>query len=209
MSRVSLTNTGFFLLMRIILGLIISSICCLSHAQHIEVSYVIHNLNQPGITISAPQLWMNKVVDKTKKKGTKQIGKSNIILPQFTYYNHIRKENNFTLGAEIIRQRHRMKPANWKFETGFGLHYVRSFNAGKTFRVENGAVERIRFAGQNYFAPSVSYSIGRDFLKQRTNPISVYLKPQAFFLMPYNETVVPSVNIQFGIRLHLNNQTNA
>ncbi|MFT5512413.1 MAG: hypothetical protein ACI8SE_000811 [Bacteroidia bacterium] len=209
MSRVSLSNTGFFLPMRIVLILIISSLSLIAQAQHIQVSYVVHNFNQPGIAISAPQLWMNKVVDKTKKKGIKQTGKSNIILPQLTYYNHIRKENNFTLGVEIIRQRHRMKPANWKFETGLGIHYVKSFNAGKTFKVENGVVERIRFAGQNYFAPSVSYSIGRDFLKKRTNPISVYFKPQAFFLMPYNESIVPSINLQFGIRLHLNTQTNA
>ena len=104
-------------------------------AQQIQVAYVIHNFNQPGITISAPQIWTQKIKEKDKKKGIKQIGKSNILLPQFTYYNHVRKENNFTLGCELVRQRIRMKPANWTFETGIGLHYVRSFNAGKTFKV--------------------------------------------------------------------------
>jgi hypothetical protein len=189
-------------------------LCCLAlnlvlFAQQVNVSYVIHNLNQPGITISAPQIWTQKVKEKEKKKGMKQIGKSNVILPQFTYYNHIKKENNFTLGCEVVRQRHRMKPANWTFETGIGVHYVRSFNAGKTFKVDNGEVKRVRFAGQNYFAPSLSYSIGRDFLKKRPNPLSVYLKPQTFFLMPYNNAVVPSVNIQIGFKLHLNNNSNA
>ena len=186
--------------------------CCLvsiSWAQTYRISYVNHNFSHPGISIAKPQVLTYKTITKNKKKGEKVIGKQNILLPQFTYYNQIRTQNNFSLGCEIVRQRHRMKPANWQFETGLGIHYVRSFNAGKTFKIEDGEVMRVRFAGQNYFAPSLSYSVGRDFLKKRPNPISVYLKPQAFFLMPYNQSVVPNFNLQFGIRLHLKQQSNA
>ena len=204
-----LSSTGFFLPMRFLSLLFLCAVSLNPSAQIVNVSYVVHNLNQPGLSISSPQSWTHIIKEKEKKKGIKQIGKSNLIVPQFTYYNHIRKENNFSLGCEVVRQRHRMKPANWKFETGIGLHYVRSFNAGKTYKVENGVAGRVRFAGQNYFAPSLSYSIGRDFLKKRPNPISVYIKPQTFFLMPYNGSVVPSVNILLGIRLHLNKNTNA
>jgi hypothetical protein len=208
LSRVSLASTGFFLPMRNLVFILFLFTSTLLFSQTYRVAYVQHNLSQPGITIAKPITWTSKIKDKKKKKGLKQIGKTNLILPQFTYYNHIRKENNFSFGAELVRQRHRIKPANWKCETAFGLHYVRSFNAGKTFELRDGEFKRIRFAGQNYLAPSLSYSLSRGFLKKRSTPIHAFLKPQVLFLMPYNSSVIPSVNIQFGVNVRLNSQVN-
>ncbi|MFT5724747.1 MAG: hypothetical protein ACI9JN_001869 [Bacteroidia bacterium] len=189
--------------MRFIISLLLLSSCLVSNGQDYRVAYSQYDLFHPGITIAKPFVWTNKTKEKDKKKGLKRIGKSNLFLPQFTYYNQIRTENNFSIGCELVRQRHRMKPANWKFETGVGLHYVRSFNAGKTFELQDGTFKRIRFAGQNYFAPSLSYSVGRDFFKKRPRPISTYIKPQVLLLMPYNAGVVPSIYLQLGVSLPL------
>lgn len=189
------------------LSLVVASL--ISTAQEYRVSLVNHNLSHPGLTIGKPMMLHSKTITKQKKKGPKTISKQNLWMPQVTYYNHIRKENNLSLGCEVIRQRHRVKAANWRFETGIGIHYVRSFNAGKTYQVVDGSVERIRFAGQHYFAPSISYSIGRDFFKNRPSPIATFFKPQVLMLMPYNETIVPSINIQLGIRIHLKQNDHA
>ena len=153
MSRVVFTARDFLLPMRYLILLFCLGLNFVVFAQQIQVAYVIHNFNQPGITISAPQIWTQKIKEKDKKKGIKQIGKSNILLPQFTYYNHVRKENNFTLGCELVRQRIRMKPANWTFETGIGLHYVRSFNAGKTFKVRGRRSKTCAICWSKLFCP--------------------------------------------------------
>lgn len=142
----------------------------------------------------------------TKKKKT--LHKSNLFLPQVNLYNHIRKETNLTLGGELIRQRKRDSPAEWTYEWGIGMFYMRSFNAGKTYRVENGNVEQVRFAGQHYLAPSLSYCLGRN-LTQKTgdnHPIFIYLKPIGFFMMPYNGGIAPNLNLQLGIKLNLNHE---
>lgn len=208
MSRVSLLARDF-LFMKYCITLLYCCLFSICTAQDYQVSFVNHNLSHPGISIAKPYILTSKSIAKNKKKGQKLIGKTNLLLPQFTYFNQIRTQNNFSLGCELVRQRNRIRPANWQFETGIGIHYVRSFNAGKTFRIEDGEVQRIRFAGQNYFAPSISYSIGRDFFKKRPTPLSTYVKPQVLFLMPYNETVVPSINIQIGVRLNLKQHSNA
>lgn len=173
-------------------------------AQEYRLAFLSHSIIHPGVSVARSFTLSEKIKVKEKKKGEKEIGKSNLFLPQINYHNVLKTENSFSIGAEIIRQRHRMKPANWTFETGFGVHYVRSFNAGKTFTIENGEVRRVRFAGNNFIAPSLSYSIGRTFYKNESMPWFFYLKPQVFAVLPYNGSFVPSVNFQIGTKKVLN-----
>lgn len=155
--------------------------------------YIVH----PGLSAA----YEHHLKDKTKhKKEGKDLLKSNILLPQVGFYHHIQKENNFTIGLELIRHRRRLQKGEWGHEWGAGLFYMRSFNTGKTFEVIDGNVERIRGAGQNYMAPSLSYCLSRKIqLVQKLENTRIYIKPLAYFMMPYNETVVPNLNLQFGL----------
>jgi hypothetical protein len=170
-----------------------------------RIAYNGHNGFHPGFHVSREYTWKYKLKVKTKKNGkVKSLDKTNFFLPQLNYYNHVRKENNFTLGSEVIRRRHKDNKTNRTHEWGVGLFYMRSFNTGTTYKVVEGEVKKVALAGQNYLAPSLSYAFSRSFLNKSSNPIIAYIKPMIYLMLPYNDAMVPNVNLQLGIRKSLN-----
>ncbi|MBO6518128.1 MAG: hypothetical protein JJ975_16455 [Bacteroidia bacterium] len=170
-----------------------------------RVAYSGHNFNHPGLNIAKDYAWKTKVKEKQKKKRLKTVQKSNIFLPQVNFYNHVYKEFNLSLGAEVVRQRVKKRCTH---EWGVGLSLMRSFNAGSTYKVEDGEVKQIRLAGQNYLAPSVSYAFGYTLNKKAVAPTTLFIKPMTYLMLPYNGSILPNVNLQIGIKRSLKFNTN-
>ncbi len=169
-----------------------------------RIAYNGHNVLHPGFHVSREYIWKYKLKVKTKKNGkVKSVDKTNFFLPQMNFYNHVRRENNFTLGSEVIRRRHKHVKSNRSHEWGIGLFYMRSFNTGTTYKTTEEETRKVFLAGQNYLAPSLSYAFNRTFLNKRPNPVSLYIKPMIYLMLPYNDSVVPNLNVQLGIRKSL------
>jgi hypothetical protein len=190
---------------RILTTLVVLSFAFLSGAQNTQPRYSLgyfgHNLVQPGLHLGIGFETTTK--EKTRKKwiGKKEktISKTKYLEPQINLYHHLLKETNLTVGSEYLFER--MKVGNKvNFSQGFGLgvFYMRSWNAGETYDVIDGVVSQIPFAGTNYFAPSLSYKAQFGILQKSNTPISVFVKPMVFLMMPYNQTVVPNINMVFG-----------
>jgi hypothetical protein len=176
-----------------------------THDGFTRIAYNGHNGFHPGFHVSREYPFKFKLKAKTRKNGkVKAVAKTNLLLPQVNYYNHVRKENNFTLGSELIRKRTKDNKTHRSHEWGVGLFYMRSFNTGSTYRLKDGEYKKVALAGQNYLAPSLSYAFSRTFLNKREIPIIAYVKPMIYFMLPYNDSLVPNVNLQFGIRKSLN-----
>ena len=169
-------------------------------AQFAQISYSLHNGVQPGISVSYLKSLSSKTKTKEKRKGTKTIVKTNYVSPQFNYFYHVQKEHNFSIGADLVRERHIDRKAHWRFSPSVGLFYVRSFNIGPTYEVsDDGEVNKIPLAGQNYLAPSVALRIERNIRIKKD--IRILLQPRMLFLLPYDVGVLPSGDLNLGIIL--------
>lgn len=184
----------------VIIFMLLASMAC--KAQCTQVSYSLHNGVQPGINLAFLKPLTSKTKTKEKRNGTKTIIKTNYISPVFNYYYHLKKEHNFRLGAELVRERHIKRKAQWRYAPSLGLNYVRSFNIGPTYEVtDDGEVNKIPLAGQNFIAPSVAFRIERNI--HVIKDIRIILQPRALFLLPYNGGILPSGDLNLGIILPL------
>ncbi len=98
-----------------------------------------------------------------------------------------------------------LKPSG--FTRQWSLRLGASFieNAGTTYvEQEDGSAEGFQFAGNTYAALSLGYGWGYDFRAKQKLPLAVILQPQASLLFGYNQTVLPLIRVELGLRYYLN-----
>ena len=150
----------------------------------------------PGLTFGAEYLWKEKVRTKEKKRRTKIITKQWLFngtaglswdpraeLGVFTNYGIAWRRTN-TKGKQI----------NIQFNP---LGYYRSF-LGETYEVSGNEVDKVFAAGRNYYAPSISYGIGK--FRKGKKLSGKYLNITYMFRMPHNTSYLPVFSIELGHR---------
>ncbi|MEL7533013.1 MAG: hypothetical protein AAFN10_16980 [Bacteroidota bacterium] len=98
-----------------------------------------------------------------------------------------------------------LKPSGFTRQWSFRIGGSFIENAGTTYvEQEDGSAEGFQFAGYTYAALSLGYGWGYDFRAKRDLPLAVILQPQASFLFGYNQTVLPLLRVELGLRYYLN-----
>ncbi len=153
----------------------------------------------PGLTFGAEYLWKEKVRTKEKKKRTKIITKQWLLngtvglswdprteLGVFTNYGILWRRTN-TKGKQI----------NIQFNP---LGYYRSF-LPETYEVSGDRVDKVFLPGRNYFAPSISFGLGK--LRKGKKLTGRYLNATYMLRTPYNASFLPSIAIEYGYRFNI------
>lgn len=141
---------------------------------------------------------------KTKKNGkTRQ--KSLIWQASFSQIWHTDTRSfSFVEGGAYLRT---LKSSGFTRQWSLRLGGTFIENAGTTYiEQEDGSAEGFQFAGNTYAALSLGYGWGYDFSVSQSLPIAVILQPQASLLFAYNQTVLPLLRIELGLRYYLNSK---
>lgn len=119
------------------------------------------------------------------------------------FYRHPKNHYAVFILPEIALR----KTKNSGFKSGFflGLGYLRRFNDGPTFAVDNaGNVQKRALGGENRLLASFSYEIGKDWSKSKGVPMAWHIKPTILFSMPHIHTVgLPQLVFDIGISMPL------
>ena len=119
------------------------------------------------------------------------------------FYRHPKNHYAVFLLPEIAMR----KTKDNGFKSGFflGLGYLRRFNDGPTFSVdENGNVDQKTLGGENRLLTSFSYEIGKDWSKSKGMPLAWHVKPTLLFSIPHIHTVgLPQLAFEVGISMPL------
>jgi len=167
-------------------------------SRAIHLSYYSGALVNPGLRVGIEFPMTYKRKEYTKRGKTKTKEKQVLLSTHFSTFYQYMTSTSLMLSEELILRK--TKTRGFKRETIFGIGYMRTFNAGKTYEVnDNGTVELIRGAGQNHLAIIVGTSIGRDLWKKKKKPIAWHFKPTLVAVAPYNTFANFLLNIEFGL----------
>lgn len=156
----------------------------------ISVSYFGNLGIHPGTKIS---LYKDLVqINKTKKNGN-LIMKSLTVVPSISLYNHAKSRTGLILGSDLSW----IRTGKWNFFIGpsLGLNYYGMFNSGDTWVVEGGIASQKGNSVRGYFAPSFSYTYGKNIKN-----IGIYTRLNSHFLMGYNSTTLPELSLELGVK---------
>ncbi len=168
-----------------------------------KVGYYGSLLFDNGLNLGAEYQWKEKEKVKEKKKGQKTIRQ------QLLFNGSLGYSTNFTLqtdnglqtyyGLIWRRTNHKRRQINIELNP---LGYYRSF-LPEAFEVEGNEVSKVRFPGRSYYAPSISFGIGR--LRKKKRNAGWYLNFNYSMRMPYNAGALPVFSIQYGHRFNFKN----
>lgn len=143
---------------------------------------------------------------KDKKRNGKMIVPKEKLLfatANLGFYRHPKNHYAVFLLPEIAMR----KTKRSGFKSGFflGLGYLRRFNDGPTFSVdENGNVKKKTLGGEHRALASFSYEIGKDWSKSKNVPLAWHIKPTLLFSMPHIHTVgLPQLVFDIGVSMPL------
>lgn len=171
--------------------------------QKVNISYFGQTITHPGLKAGLEYTLKSKNFIRNKRNGTQVPKKYELILTSnLGFFYQKRFNTSFLLNAEIGYRRVRNK--GFKIELLLGAGTLRTFVNGDTYKVYNdGSVERIRYAGQWGFAPSLSLGVGKDFGFVGNSSMGFHIKPVMYVQMPYNLTVLPHFILEAGIIVRL------
>lgn len=168
-----------------------------------KVGYYGSLLFDNGLNIGAEHVWKQKQKIKEKKKGQKTI------THQLLFNGSIGYSTNFTNQTDNGLQTHygliwrRTGSKRWQFNLELNpLGYYRAF-LPETYEVNGDEVSEVKFPGRSYYAPSVSFGIGKSGKGKRH--AGWYLNLNYTSRMPYNAGALPVFTIQYGHRFNLKN----
>jgi len=183
------------------------SIFCLSNtrvtAQTLDrvdawnLAYYGHLGVHPGLSISTDYFLNLKEVVKGKK--SKRIVKTWFVLPGVSYYHHFGNQSVFSVSTDFTKRRENMAKRFYR-SYGIGPKLIAGFNAGETFVVmDDGSVKKRNLAASYHFAINTHYTIG---MKLKSNKVasSLYMTLHSGWMFNYNQTLVPSVNLEVGVK---------
>ena len=165
-----------------------------------KVGYVGNIAWNNGLDIGAEYLWKENVKIKQKKRGQKTIKHHLLLAGNLAFTNNFSSETDAgaftTFGLAWRRTNH--KGRQFRIELN-PLGYYRSF-LPETFEVVDDDVNRIFLPGRNYYAPSLSFGIGRQREDKKLS--GWYLNLNFMYRMPYNTGLLPALYFQYGYRFN-------
>lgn len=153
-----------------------------------------------GLNFGTEYLWKEKIKIKERKRGQK------IITHQFLLDGNLGVTTNFTTKTDtgvftnygLIWRRTNTKGKQISIALN-PLGYYRSF-LPETYEVKGDNVNKVFLPGRGYYAPSISFGIGR--LRKGKKRTGSYFNLNLMLRTPYNATTQPSISFQYGYRFN-------
>ncbi len=166
----------------------------------ITISYYSNLIVDPGFKVGIERPFLIIQKSKIRKNGKLKFNRLQFLNTLNLGYYYTKEQNhspflNMEIGYRKIRK------SGFKTEAFLGLGYMRTILTDETYKVDNnGNVSKIDFAGSNYFMPSLSFGIGYDNSYRNDHfPFSVSLKPNIFFRLPYNHSVLTNIGMELNL----------
>jgi len=161
-----------------------------------KIGYLGNFIWNPGLSTGVEYLWKEKIKTKEKKHRIKVIKKQWLFNGAFGISYDPRTELGIFTNYGISWRRTNTK--NKQIHIQFNpLGYYRSF-LGETYEVSGNNVTRVFAAGRNFYAPSISYGIGK--FKKGKKLSGSYINLTYIFRTPNNNSYLPTYNIELGYR---------
>ena len=163
----------------------------------ISFAYFGHNAIHPGLKLEAEfPLWYNSR-EKQKKNRVKTKYRFLMVGVNSGFYTHA--SNHTGMFFNITGGYRKISRKTFKFETLIQPGFLRAFNAGETYEVQDdGSVKEIARAGRNYAQFGVSVGIGQSFLPNEF-PFAWHIRGGSNLQMPYNTSINIFFTLEAGI----------
>ncbi len=162
-----------------------------------NLAYYGHLGVHPGVSISAD--YFLNIKEELKGKKSKRIVKTWLAVPGVSYYHHFGNQNVFSVSTDFTRRRENMAKRFYR-SFGIGPKLIAGFNAGETFEVmDDGSIKKRNLAASYHFAINTNYTIGMKF-KSNKVASSLYMTLHSGWMFNYNRTLVPSINLEVGVK---------
>ena len=171
----------------------------------LTISYFGNMVFHPGLRTNLEKKWKVKHKHKLKskkRKGEFTLSKSRELVPTtgIGFYIHPRHYGALFVDGGLKFRKSRSKSykktiKRWHLGTGMGIY--RSF-LPETYKVTDDKVKKVFLPGRIYFYPYFEFGLERSW---RRNPNHAsFFSVNTLFLMPYNTTIMPLLNLQIGYR---------
>jgi hypothetical protein len=167
--------------------------------ETLNIGYYGHLGLHPGVFASADYPITSKIINRNHRKGIKVVSRTWIAVPGLSFYHQVGNQNVFSPGIDMINRRETDKL--FFRSIGLGPKMMVGFNAGETYVFKsNGEWRRKKIAASFHFALNTNYTVGWKLNKRTQNPPRVYMRLHSGWMFNYNQTIVPSVNLEIGFK---------
>ncbi len=188
----------------IVLGLVMGSGVAISQDDRqtvmpVSVSYFGNFATHPGVKIGTEYHLKHISVLKEKKRKTKELLKSRIIVPSMSVYAHPQTKVGWLSAVDFELRRNNLSKGRF-WGVGAGLGYLRQFNVGETYVVdESGSVKKAPLASKGYFSPQTYLTYGKYFGKNDMKNKALYSRLNVHYIFGYNAAMVPDFSLELGM----------
>jgi hypothetical protein len=168
----------------------------------LNISYHGNNLWNPGLNIGLEQ--SRALKQKVNRKQRTLIIETYFNADLGIFRDYSRQTPLFShLG--INKRRYRKDKGGFHYQFGFSpLGVYRSFLPETWEYTANGTVEKVTFPGRWYYAPVMSFGMGK--FHQGKPGTGWFVEINITTLMPYNTYIMPLLNIKAGYRIPMKKQ---
>jgi hypothetical protein len=163
----------------------------------LSVSYFGHNGIHPGLKIAAEYpVWFGNS-ERQKQRRLKTIHRTLLVGANIGFYNH--NQNHTGLIFDVSYGYRKLSRKTFKFEALINTGYLRTFNAGETYEVQDdGSVKQIKSAGRNYGIIGLAIGLGQYFPTIK-RPFAWHARPGLTFQGPYNTSFNLFFTFEVGV----------
>lgn len=174
----------------------------------LTLSYFSNFIIDPGVKLGIERPFSIIQKDKVKKNG-KQKSNKHIFLNTLNMGYYYTNEHNHSPFLNMEVGYRKIRKSGFKTETFLGIGYMRTILTDETYEVDNdGNVNKIGLAGSSYFMPSICFGLGYDNSYHNKNfPISVSAKPNLFFRLPYNHSILTQLGVELNLSYKFNSMS--
>jgi len=168
----------------------------------LNISYHGNNLWNPGLNAGIEQTWL--VIQKDNRR-QKPLTIETYFNADLGFFRDYSRQTPFFTHLGINKRGYREEKGGFHYQFGFSpVGIYRSFLPETLEYTVNGTVEKVFLPGRWYYAPVVSLGIGK--LHQGQPGTGWFVEMNITTLMPYNNYIMPMLNIKAGYRIPLKKQ---
>ncbi|MCC5931368.1 MAG: hypothetical protein JJU28_19120 [Cyclobacteriaceae bacterium] len=173
-----------------------------SQTATLNLSYHGNNLWNPGLNVGVEQPWL--VTSKLNRK-EKPLTLETYLNADLGFFTDYSRQTPVFTHFGINKRRYRDDKGGFHYQFGFSpVGIYRSFLPETWEYTVNGTVEKVFLPGRWYFAPVLSFGMGK--LRQGQPGTGWFLEMNITTLMPYNTYIMPLLNIKAGYRIPMKKQ---
>jgi len=160
-------------------------------------TYRINGVN-PGIKLGIDYPLSEVIKQRVKRNSkTKKVSKLLYLNGSMALAIEPLSITNWLTSIEIARQRTRNE--KWFVTPSIGLGALVRFNNGESWEVIDGEASKVGNTSRTYFTPNIGYTLGRN-ISIKESDIAVYTRFSSAFAMGLNNTTVPLLSLELGLK---------